>query len=370
MYPSHRLIELDLNDDKTSSELLSILFRATHDDKHHRDKGDKQKSSAFQRTNINPDVAKTSSKHLGPISLPTKYHQMWNYTTNTIHIDAKDRFDNGPPKTSLEILQEIMTDDHGYDDDEKPSCFSADTTNHDDIVSLPLSQSLQFPLLNMGLPMDPWNDAVRDFFNCIGLSVIHQKRKGKGSVGKKLLEAVHANMMPLTAYFGDEVDVYTHLDYTATLDSSQGLVPGVEKSSFPQIQLLDEIHQNFPNATWLLPFPKFDDWVDWAQGFHNFTERWARMEMPGLVLTPEQRRDRQTPCELDGEGVGRCKRLSDGQLKDWWSNHVRHIRRVVNDAYPSHTLIEIDLFDRGSTSKILKHLFRANETCLSMIYEI
>jgi hypothetical protein len=368
VYPSHKLIELDIYDDRTSSELLSQLFQVRNGSKHHKSSTDK--AAAFKRTNSNPKIVETPRP--GPISLKTKYHEMWDFTTNTITIATKDRFDD-LPKTSLEILQQVLHNDNEKQKQQQQSCIMADTSNHDEIRESAAGQ-IAVPILNMGLPMDPWNDAIRDFFVCVGTSVIHQKRHGRGSVGKKTMEAVRANMEPLTSYFGQQ-DVYTHLDYTATLDSTQALMPGVEKSVFPQIQLLDEIHQNEPNSTWILPFPPFDEWVDWAQSFHNFTERWARMEMPGLVLSEEQQRARRKPCVLDEEGVGRCLTLSDQQLKDWWCNHIRHVRKVVQDVYPTHKLVEFDFEDKSTTSKVLKHLtlakgLEANETCLSMLYQV
>ncbi|KAL3896496.1 MAG: hypothetical protein SGARI_007152 [Bacillariaceae sp.] len=162
------------------------------------------------------------------------------------------------------------------------------------------------------------------------------------------------------------------MDYTATLNHSAGILEE-ERSVFPQIQLLDEIHEEVPNATLLLPFPDFDEWMGgFAQDYHNFTERWARMEMPGLVLTEEQRAARSVPCreEFDefGELVGRCVRLSDEQLQQWWCNHVQHIRKVVQDVYPTHSLLELDWRDAQSARSTFQHLFpQANETCLSRL---
>ena len=256
--------------------------------------------------------------------------------------------------------------------------------------------------------MDVWNDAFRDFFSCLGLRVVHRKALGSngkrriGTVGKKMLEAVkEAHLPPISGFFGPNRQVFTALDYTPALNSSSGVIVARNNNNkytpiFPQIQLLDELHEESPSSTFLLPMPAIQDWIDWAQHFHNFTERWARMEIPGLVLTEEQRAARKHPCpeiddqsdeqrkqqqsDVDGDGIDdsatserenrRCIRLSDDQLKDWWCGHVRHIRGFVETHRHSHTLVELDLSPENQrwTALHLEELFGANQTCISMLF--
>jgi hypothetical protein len=353
-FPSHTLIELDLYDGETSSELLGNLFDVNH-------------TVSWGKTNSNPKAVDVSAR-----------------------VEASHK-NSG---TSLQVLQEVMqhldisnddddnNNDHHDDVDhyltnDNSSCFHSDPSHgaaavHTMVPDPSTSFPWAYPILNVGLPMDPWNDALKEFFSCLGLRVTHRKGQGGkfGSTGKKINQAVQAGLLPLSSYFGPR-DVYTHMDYTATLDTSVGVME--ERSVFPQIQLLDEIHQEVPNATFLLPFPRFDQWLDFAQSFHNFTERWARMEMPGLVLTEEQKAARSLPCPLqlneEGITISKCGRLTDMQLKQWWCGHVRHIRKLVNNVYPSHTLLELDLSDYPTSKSVLQNWFpNANDTCLSMIF--
>jgi len=360
---------------------------------------------------------------------------------NNTNGDDDVEVNNGrsPKKTSLELLETILDErqelkKQGKDwdgecfrprafawEDEDPVLLPSNTTTVTDTTKK--KSPLAYPILNVGLPMDPWNDALQDFFSCLGLKVVHRKALGSngkrriGSVGKKMREAVgDAHVGPISGFFGTNRQVFSALEYTQTLDSTLPAATTTASSSsiFPQIQLLDELHEEDPSLTFLLPVPPIDEWVAWAQTFHNFTERWARMEMPGLVLTDEQRAARHYPCpEMDSDVDGndrqhmlqqqqprgeepesdtnpgrRCIRLSDSQLKDWWCGHVRHVRSFVKTYDNSHALVELDLSLSSSSSSslsassananhqelqpttvsTLKRLFGANQTCLARLF--
>ena len=414
-------------------------------------KGEK-KAITWGKANANPGAATSIGSRLGgPIARTVKYYEQWNhswqrlemeknYNSNNTNGDANDNANNGWtfPKTSLELLETILDErqelkKQGKDWDGE--CFRPRLFARGDPVLLPSNNTaatattkkksplLSYPILNVGLPMDPWNDALRDFFSCLGLRVVHRKALGSngkrriGSVGKKMREAVgDAHVGPVSGFFGTNRQVFSALEHTQTLDST---LPAATTSSsslsiFPQIQLLDELHEEDPSLTFLLPVPPIDEWVAWAQTFHNFTERWARMEMPGLVLTDEQRAARHYPCpEMDSDtgrndrrhvlqnkqqqqqpggeepesdtGPGRrCVRLSDNQLKDWWCGHVRHVRSFVETYDNSHALVELDLsfsFSlspssadanhgelQSTTVSTLKRLFGANQTCIARLF--
>merc|ERR1711957_981408 len=90
------------------------------------------------------------------------------------------------------------------------------------------------------------------------------------------------------------------------------------------------------------------------------------MGMPGLVLTPKQRAEleahqlRITNMKHQiGEQLGQHITIKDVQLAKWWCGHVLHIREYVKE-YPSHSLIELDLYDTNETESLLYHLFQAD----------
>ena len=425
MYPSHTLLELDLynRNNKTTNALQQLFFNNNHD----------SKSITWGEANSNPD-AKTAvgSNPNGPISMTTKYYQLWNYTTHTLNThtsnkssnstmmmatlaDNKNKNENNPILTSLEILENILKEQQkdkirrreqkkkgrgGGDNDDK--CFRPQPYNVSTTTTSTSPSSIELPIINIGLPMDIWNNKLRDFFSCQGLKVVHRKALGSngkiriGNTGKKMFEAVtEAHVPPLSGYFGKKRQIFTAMDYTPALNSSS--TSGSNTNSFknknkhkpvsayfPQIQLLDEIHEESPSSTFLLPFfspDNINDWLNWTQNFHNFTERWARSDIPGLILTKEQRIAKQYPCkiietdnevidhdntsegeipivatEIETASLRRCVQLSDDQLRDWWCGHVKHIRKFVETYNNSHKLIELDLSNKESTIKTIEDI--------------
>jgi hypothetical protein len=124
---------------------------------------------------------------------------------------------------------------------------------------------------------------------------------------------------------------------------------------YPQIQLLDEIHQEKPHAVFIMMFRPMDEWIRSVHAFKGMSRRWSLFKMPGLVLTEEQR-----------EASAHQERswLSDEQLLRWWCGHIQHIREFVRE-FPSHRLVELDLLNSDETSSLLADLFGARSSCWS-----
>jgi hypothetical protein len=456
-YPTHALIELPLDDkDGTTTNLLAQLFDLGGRGVGTAKKAGEDPSTTSPRiwgtSNYNPSKRPATPA----IQRPVKYYQMWNHTTHSMPHTTKAGAENGGKKdddargagddseqggrvpTSLEILESVMREDMDV-----PTCFrplgntEEDGTGPTHGAAAPAEEKISFPILHVGLPL-VGNDFLKTFFrDCctVGGATIHvtsKKVKGGGLVGKKMMEAVHAGLPPLSAYFGigttagadddggsgsggnrdvppaaRRPQAFTQLDYTSVLPhTGSSAFERVEDaaqdySSFPQIQLLDEIHEDVPHATFVLPFrgptrggstpvgnDYLEEWIDVAQNFHNFTERWAAMDdLPGLVLTEEQRearaalreRQRDQPRNYialpDGDEGGTdatsepMEKLSDGQLRDWWCRHVRHVRRFV-EHYPTHRLLELDLGDReAATARLLRWFPQTNVTCLAELWK-
>jgi hypothetical protein len=111
---------------------------------------------------------------------------------------------------------------------------------------------------------------------------------------------------------------------------------------FPQISLLDELHEEHPNATFILNFRPVDDWIDSALRWTTMVDRWSQCTIPGLI-------------HEEGE-------ISRQQIRNWWCGHVKHVREFVKQ-YPSHTLIELDLYDTPGSSTMMSKLFGVNASC-------
>jgi hypothetical protein len=101
------------------------------------------------------------------------------------------------------------------------------------------------------------------------------------------------------------------------------------KCFFPQMQLLDGIHQEHPNATFILNFRPVNDWINSARKFNGMVFRFIQCDIPGLPI-----------------GLGR----KDQDMRNWYCCHVRHIREFVA-LHPSHALIELDLYDTERSSE-------------------
>ncbi|OEU21667.1 hypothetical protein FRACYDRAFT_165980 [Fragilariopsis cylindrus CCMP1102] len=109
---------------------------------------------------------------------------------------------------------------------------------------------------------------------------------------------------------------------------------------YPQIKLLDELHEEQPNSTFVLIFRPLKDWFNSINHWPGIKERMSKFTMPGLVLTKQQQ--------------------IDIQLGRWWCSHVNHIRDYVKQ-YPSHKLIELDLYDTKTSSEVLDDIFQKHK---------
>ena len=91
--------------------------------------------------------------------------------------------------------------------------------------------------------------------------------------------------------------------------------------------------------------------------------RFSYFFVPGLVLTPEQLEGAQAYWEARSRNGTRFQlpRISNVQIAKWWCGHVLHLREYVNE-YPSHALIELDLYSTESTSDVMYDLFQADAT--------
>jgi len=185
---------------------------------------------------------------------------------------------------------------------------------------------------------------------------------------------------------------------------------------YPQIKLLDELHKESPNSTFVLNFRPIKDWLHSVSKWDGMKYRMSLFEMPGFILTEEQHKavkikrkwhlDQNEYAKLSksskakfieeyykknpsstllvsrrnlksskgkkgkkagGGGNGELKfpiprppptePVNDIQLARWWCGHVKHIRKYV-ELYPSHKLIELELYDNDGSSSVLYDMFQ------------
>jgi hypothetical protein len=58
---------------------------------------------------------------------------------------------------------------------------------------------------------------------------------------------------------------------------------------FPQIQLLDELHEEYPNSTFIMNFRPIQDWIKSTTNWYGLKYRFGLMNIPGLIQNEKQR---------------------------------------------------------------------------------
>jgi len=137
--------------------------------------------------------------------------------------------------------------------------------------------------------------------------------------------------------------------------------------TYPQITLLDEMHEIYPNSTMTFLFRPLETWIRSVRNWNGMWTRFAGFVMPGLQLTRvqmQQNRKIRAWHRQNDEFRARNQRprpieLTSLQGARWWYGHVLHIREYVRE-YPSHALIELDLYDSASSAELLHDLFEAD----------
>ncbi|KAG7369768.1 sulfotransferase family protein [Nitzschia inconspicua] len=318
----------------------------------------------------------------GPIQMSVRYYQMWDHKTSSIQIPDEYRYFGKDKRTSLEILQDIIHskkdqagNDHvtGGDPSNLPQCFLPNTAPARQLAEDVKSGKVVLsddPVIYVGFPKTGTTTLWR-FFECSGYMASHQQQcpmvvqenlQGLGR-GDMLLETKWSRMQRSaidkkakdqgkTKQQRDEIQRQIKVAHLQ-LDSN------MNEGCYPQIQLLDEIHQDYPNATFILAFRPIDEWIRSVTSHRGMNKRWAFFEMPGLILTEDQLVLRN---RTDLTLRERRPTLTDQQLRRWWCGHIHHIREYVQE-YPSHRLIELDLYHEEETPSILADIFGSQKKC-------
>ncbi|KAL7565728.1 hypothetical protein ACA910_005421 [Epithemia clementina (nom. ined.)] len=110
---------------------------------------------------------------------------------------------------------------------------------------------------------------------------------------------------------------------------------------YPQMSMLEDLHREAPNATFVLNFRPLPDWWRSIQHWFDLQERLVECNLPGLPS-------------------GRGRNLTE--IQDWWCQHVQRVREFVRQ-HPSHTLVELDLYNTNQSSLVMAELFQTKSSC-------
>lgn len=153
--------------------------------------------------------------------------------------------------------------------------------------------------------------------------------------GKCIRFTQHKNLdEPLLERCGD-YDVYTQLDVENEAKNGGCF--------FPQIQALDVLSEENPNATFILTFRPVSKWID------SLTH-WKGFDTPII------------------ERLGNCHNMLPGlngktpqDFAEWWCRHVEFVRSFVK-ANPNHKLIEVEIEAEDAGEYMARH-FGVDATC-------
>lgn len=168
---------------------------------------------------------------------------------------------------------------------------------------------LPTPIILVGMPKTG-TSTIHSFFVRSGYRSSHFHCINKLYCGLCIKVAIEQGKPPLQTC-GD-YEVWTQMD-----------VENLGQCYFPQIHNLDVLHQEAPNATFILT--------------HRNMTHWAR-SVTNWVGNVRSMAARLTKCK------GGPKSRYPKDLIEWHNEHIQRIRDFVH-SHPSHTLVEIDIED-------------------------
>mmetsp|Transcript_31677 Transcript_31677/g.38804 ORF Transcript_31677/g.38804 Transcript_31677/m.38804 type:complete len:293 (-) Transcript_31677:46-924(-) len=203
---------------------------------------------------------------------------------------------------------------------EELSCLHPNTNQQ-----LPVGGNLPRPIISVGFPK-AGSTTLDDFFKCGGVRSCHHAYKGEDKrlhiIGTCMEEAKRKGL-PLIKSCGDR-EAYTQLDDTTHTHCY-----------WPQIDALDEIHDEYPDATFILNLRPVEHWIKSLRKWRSYS---GRLKTCGMV-----------------------EDSTDELLTELFCNQVTRARDFVAK-HPSHALIEFDIED-PSTGELLSNVFGIDEKC-------
>jgi hypothetical protein len=209
----------------------------------------------------------------------------------------------------------------------------SDVSFKDPLVSL--------PVLNLGLPK-VGSSTLAAFFRCVGLKGTHQFMKdGKKLEGICLRDAARLGLPPLQNC-APNAEFLMQMD--AEYPFGHSLHPHLSSKwrddcFFPQLELLEILHEEVPDATYVMNFRPLGDWIKSLTEWGDLLPRFSKCHLPNMP-----------------RGIPKDVRRPEHDMALFWCSHVLHVRHFVQE-FPSHILIELDLYDSNTSAAVLSSLF-------------
>jgi len=246
----------------------------------------------------------------------------------------------------------------------KASCMIPDTTRTEELVkfwesqgqqdqrvrgTLPTAKSslVPLPILNMGMPK-LGSSTLTSYFSCKGFIATHWTTKSDKFEGLCMRDAVRIGLPPLQTCSPNN-DAFLQMDVEFPVGfapSGVGIALAKDRDDcfFPQLSILEEIHDESPDATFIINFRPMKDWIKSVVGW-GMMDRLEKCHLPNL------------PYGVPGITDGETGQALEATMAQFFCSHVQHVRNFVN-THPTHTLIELDLYNTNQTIAVLDRLFR------------
>ena len=211
---------------------------------------------------------------------------------------------------------------------------------------------LPLPIINVGMPKSG-STSLYSFFDCIGMQATHWNISTVEFEGLCMRDAASLGLPPI-ATCSPNTDAFMELNVQFPPGVVEHAVyfekndryyrPAMHRDDcfFPQLSLLEEIHAENPNVTFVMNFRPIDDWIASVQNWYNIMRNFKHCHLPNLPRgIPRNLTNHQEVSEI---------------MTEFICSHVQHIRNFVQE-HPSHALIELDLYDSEGSKQILSKLF-------------
>jgi len=191
-----------------------------------------------------------------------------------------------------------------------------------------------YPIVVVGMPKGG-TSSITHFFRRIGKGTSHQFcgrrtfRKGMVECGALMKENVDAGL-PLFHNAG-EYEVYAQLDVERVkgdLHNWQGVC------YFPQIEALEKMHEQYPEATLVLNKRSVSAWIESVVHHMGMARRLSYCNITGFPPVHE-------------------KYLTTDMLRDFYIAQVVRVREFVAK-YPSHRLVEVQIDGDNAGQKMVE----------------
>jgi hypothetical protein len=209
------------------------------------------------------------------------------------------------------------------------------------------------PIIVVGFPK-AGTSSLFGFFHCNGLYSQHwyccgeqleARKGGPGTMADCMLYNLEHDL-PILDGCGD-YDVYTEINGPRRM---AGKIPWSHPRAqifLPQHYYLQGIHEQYPQATFILNTRPTDEWV-------HSVRTWGNRLATQFANEVHSMEDGALPLPRSGEQM-------DLFLTNLFDDHSELVKDFVKE-HPSHTLIEVDI-SRNETGKLLADAFGLEEHC-------